>query len=355
MSESKGDELTTELVNELPLDEVVDDSDLEVVPVVLPTPLIVADSENLMRVDQFLAARFPEFSRNRIQTAIRRNLVTVDGTPVKPSTRVTLGQSVVFIPPAAEHTGPIPENVPLDILYEDESIAVINKPAGMVVHPAKGHWSGTLTAALAYHFLQLSQANGAHRPGIIHRLDRDTSGVIVIAKTDHALSALTKQFAKRRVEKTYLAIVSPVPQFDRDIIDKPIGVHPYQREKMAIRDGHSTSRPAITMYEVTERFKSVALVTVHPQTGRTHQIRVHLATIGCPIVADKLYSGRNRFLIGDVNRNYQHPERLLIERQALHAHQISFNHPVTKERMSFTAPLAADMEGLLQFLRTGNA
>jgi 23S rRNA pseudouridine1911/1915/1917 synthase len=241
------------------------------------------------------------------------------------------------------------ENIPLDILFEDEQLIAVNKPAGMVVHPAKGHWSGTLTAALSYHFENLSQVGGAERPGIVHRLDRDTTGVMLVAKTDQAHVKLNYQFEKRTVVKTYLAIVSPAPDRDRDWIRQPIGVHPYQREKMAIREGHPTSRAAETFFEVQERFTGFALVKAFPKTGRTHQIRLHLAHIGCPVLCDRLYSGRSKLETGKLDPNL--PNQILLTRQALHAESICFKHPVSGQRMSIEAPLPADVSTTLDFLR----
>ena len=172
------------------------------------------------------------------------------------------------------------------------AIVVVNKPAGMIVHPAKGHWEGTLASALAHHFGTLSGRGGPTRPGIVHRLDRDTSGVIVVAKNDQAHDALAAQFKSREVEKEYLAIVVGVPDRDRDVIDEPIGDHPTQREKKAIRREDPSARPAVTVYEVVERFAGYALVRALPKTGRTHQIRIHLAHIGYPVLCDRLYGGR---------------------------------------------------------------
>jgi 23S rRNA pseudouridine1911/1915/1917 synthase len=311
--------------------------------------LEVSPAGEQMRVDAYLAIRFPEISRSRLQAAIRRQQVRIDGVIAKPSTRLTTGQTLEIILPEPEPACSRPENIPLDILYEDDWLVAINKPAGMVVHPAKGHWSGTLTAALVHHFAQLSQAGGVNRPGIVHRLDRDTSGVILIAKHDLAHVRLTEQFEARTVLKRYLAIVTPAPDRDRDIVDKPIGVHPYQREKMAIREHHATSKHAVTMYEVAQRFKGLALVRAFPKTGRTHQIRLHLAHIGSPILADKLYGGRSRFLLGELTGKNEDTQELL-GRQALHAEQIEFEHPDSREKLVISAPIPDDLKLTLQML-----
>jgi 23S rRNA pseudouridine1911/1915/1917 synthase len=302
-----------------------------------------------MRVDAYLALRYPEISRSRLQAAIRRKQVQIDGVIAKPSSRLTPGQRLEVVLPEPEPACSRPEDIPLDILFEDDWLVAINKPPGMVVHPAKGHWSGTLTAALVHHFAQLSQTGGQNRPGIVHRLDRDTSGVILIAKTDLAHVRLTEQFEERTVHKQYLAIVTPAPDRDRDIVEKPIGVHPYQREKMAIREHHPTSKPATTLYEVIRRFKGLALVRAFPKTGRTHQIRLHMAHVGCPILADKLYGGRSRFLLGELTGRANDTEELL-NRQALHAERIEFAHPGSGERIVIEAPIPADIVRTLEML-----
>lgn len=311
--------------------------------------MIVTDDEDQIRLDSFLVSHFSKHSRVRLQRAIARGDVLVDGKKAKSSTRLKPGQKVVCQPIEEPKEGPIPEDIPLDVIYEDEHLVAINKPPAMVVHPAKGHWSGTLTAALAFHFDSLSSMGGPTRPGIVHRLDRDTSGVILVAKTDQAHAALGQQFQNRTIEKEYYAIVTPVPDLDRDVIDKPIGDHPYQREKKAIRENHSSSKAAFSQYEVLERINGFALVSVKPKTGRTHQIRVHLAHIGCPVVCDRLYSGRARLTIDDLNRNGD-PE-IVIERQALHARRIAFDHPVTAEKMELQCELPADMLALLDAVR----
>lgn len=263
--------------------------------------------------------------------------------------------------------GPKPQNIPLDILHEDDAIVVVNKPAGMVVHPAKGHWDGTLAAALAYHFQSLSGRGGPTRPGIVHRLDRDTTGVILVAKTDAAHDALAAQFKARTVEKQYLAIVAGVPNWDQDVISAPIGDHPTQREKKAVRADHESSREAVTHYEVVERFQGYALVRARPKTGRTHQIRIHLAHAGHPVLCDRLYAGRNpkklteleliprdrlRHDTASADASTAEP---LLARHALHAHRLALAHPTTGERLQFEAPLAADMEATLAALRRWRA
>ena len=311
--------------------------------------LEVTPEEDGMRLDSFLSSRFPNFTRAKIQRAISKQGALVNGSNAKSSLKLKAGQQVSFVVPEMEPEGPVPEDIPLDIVFEDEHLVGINKPPQMVVHPAKGHWSGTLTAALAFHFDQLSSIGGATRPGIVHRLDRDTSGIIIVAKTDFAHSQLSQQFEARSVQKKYVAIVSPPPDRDRDQIEQPIGAHPYQREKMAIRHDHKTSRAASTFYEVIARAGRFAKISVSPKTGRTHQIRVHLAHLGCPVVSDKLYSGHNQLKTDDVDRTSNTSE-ILIARQALHAASIAFLHPNSKAEMTLEAPLPADIEKTWDFI-----
>lgn len=311
------------------------------------------------RLDVFLTAQISGESRVRIRRGIDTGTTLVDGVAEKASFRVEAGQQIEFTLPPPPAVGPEPEPIPLDVLYEDEVIAAINKPPGMVVHPARGHWSGTLASALVHHFGQLSQHGGAIRPGIVHRLDRDTSGVIVIAKTDEAHRNLAEQFQNRTVEKEYLAIVMGSPDRDRDIIDFPIASHPSQREKMALIADHATSRPAQTFYQVEERMRGFALVRCFPKTGRTHQIRLHLTTIRCPVLCDKLYGGRGRLTIAELRAMTRvrdlaadlPEEHVVLSRQALHAHRLGFAHPITGEQMAFTAPLPDDLNRVLLLLR----
>ena len=304
----------------------------------------------------FLARALPGQSRSFLARVIGRGTVRVDGVAARPSHVLRAGSVVRFTVPEPPRAGPAAEEIPLAFLHVDPWIAVVDKPAGMVVHPAKGNWKGTLAGALKWHLegrgtdaaAGLSTAGGPTRPGIVHRLDRDTSGVIVVARTEEAHHALARQFERRSVAKTYLAITQGAPQLDRDEIALPIGIHPYQREKMAVRRDHSTSRDAVTRYEVLERFRAAALVQVAPQTGRTHQIRVHLAAIGCPVLCDGLYGGRTVIEPGFLGLP---PGPPLLSRQALHAARLALDHPASGERMEFAAPLPADMQEMLAALR----
>jgi 23S rRNA pseudouridine1911/1915/1917 synthase len=315
-----------------------------------PVQLVVTPEESGMRLDSYLVSHFSKHSRVKLQRAIAAGNVSVDGNSARSSTKLKSDQRVIFTPPEVQSDAPIPENIPITVLFEDDSMVAINKPPRMVVHPAKGNWKGTLTSALAYHFNQLSSVGGDTRPGIVHRLDRDTSGVILVAKTDEAHRALASQFEKRTVEKEYFTIVTPAPDRDRDIIDKPIGAHPYQREKKAIRENHSTSRDAKSFYEVIKRYRGFATVKVKPKTGRTHQIRVHMGHIGCPVLCDKLYSGR-----ATINRKQLDPrceeDVILLDRQALHARTISFDHPESGERMTLSADLPSDIRQTIEMIK----
>ena len=302
------------------------------------------------RIDVYLASRFTDYSRRVIQKVIDAEAVLVNGRTVKASYRVRAGDRVCIRLPDLPDTTPEPEDIPIEVIYEDEALTVVNKPPGMVTHPAKGNWRGTLVNALQFHYDTLSTLAGEHRPGIVHRLDRDTTGLLVVVKDELAHRRLGLQFELREVHKEYLALVHGSPQRDRDYIERPIGFHPTVREKMAIRTPEDGGKPAVTYYEVVERFRGFAMVRCQPRTGRTHQIRIHLTHVGHPILADKLYSGRDRILLGDVigpeKSRVLSPEEVeetLIDRQALHAHRLRFAHPLTGKELELTAPLPADM------------
>ena len=315
-----------------------------------PIEFTVDKDQAGQRLDCFLADQLPRFSRTGLRKAINAKGVTVDGQRTKAAYLLRAGQrvSVVLPPPPSE--GPEPENIPLEILHEDPWLVVVNKPAGMVVHPAKGHWKGTLTSALAYHFGKLSSVGGPTRPGIVHRLDRETSGVILVAKTNEAHLALARQFEERSVHKEYNAVVVGLPDRDRDVIRAPIAAHPYQREKMAIRSDHATSRRAQSFYEVMERYRRLALLKVIPETGRTHQIRVHLAHIGHPVLCDRLYGGRSQITEGEIAGDSA--DSVVLNRLALHAKCIQLKHPHTGEPCRFTAPGPDDLAHLLDLIRS---
>ena len=283
------------------------------------------------RLDVYLAGRHPDLSRSRIRKLIDDGNVLVDGRGGKASTRLAAGQTVsIGIPPPAP-AELRPWDVPLSIVFEDEVLIVIDKPAGMTVHPAPGNEDRTLANAVLAHAPDIEGIGGERRPGIVHRLDKDTSGLIVVAKNERTHAHLSDQFKGREVGKVYLALVTGHPSPPEADIDAPIGRHPRDRQRMAIV---STGRPSITRYNVVSRYKRASLVEARPRTGRTHQIRVHLASVGHPVVGDSTYG---RAVEG-------------LSRQFLHAHQLAFTHPVSGEPMSFTAALPDDLETYLDGL-----
>ena len=305
------------------------------------------------RIDAYLSSRYQDYSRSVIQKVIDARAVHVNGLPVKASYKVREGDLIrVWLPELADDA-PAPEDIPLDIVYDDAAFTVVNKPAGMVTHPAKGHWSGTLVNALQFHFDTLSTVAGEHRPGIVHRLDRDTTGLLIVAKDDNAHRKLAAQFEHRTIQKEYLALVAGAPERDSDYIEKPIGFHPTNREKMAIRTPEDGGKEAVTFYQVAERFRGYALVRCKPATGRTHQIRIHLAHIGHPVLADKAYSGRDHLTLNDLLGRPEGPEAptVLLDRQALHAYNLKLTHPLTGLPLELNAPLPPDMSRTLEALR----
>lgn len=295
----------------------------------------VAEENSKKRVDVFLAELIDDFSRSYIQKGIEEGWVKVNGKTVKPNYKLKCGDVVEAQIPAPKALSLEPENIPLDIIYEDQDIIVINKPRGMVVYPAPGNYSGTLVNALLYHAKDLSGINGVLRPGIVHRLDKDTSGAIVVAKNDQAHRALADQFKGKKVKKTYLAIVWGNLPEDRATIEAPIGRHPVKRVEMAVDAKHG--KEAITHFKVLERFGDFTFVEVNIETGRTHQIRVHMSYIGHPVVGDPLYSRKKN--------------PFDIKGQALHAFRLGLYHPRSGEFMTFEAPVPEDFNEILNILR----
>jgi 23S rRNA pseudouridine1911/1915/1917 synthase len=306
-----------------------------------------------------LAGTLPEaegLSRSRLKALMERGLVSLDGRPATDaSLRVRAGQAVAIAVPAAEPAIPEPEAIPLAVVHEDEDVLVIDKPAGMVVHPAAGSPRGTLVnALLAYCGDRLSGIGGVRRPGIVHRLDKDTSGLIVVAKNDLAHAGLTAQFQDRSLSRTYLAVTLGLPSPARGTVDAPIGRSPVDRKKMAVVAG---GRPAVTHYRVLRGFGPLAaLVECRLETGRTHQIRVHLAHAGHPLLGDPLYAG-GRAARGALAKLRALPEPLRsavvgFPRQALHAAQLRFRHPRTAEEMTFTSGLPLDFRALIGSLES---
>lgn len=311
----------------------------------------IANHQQGSRLDVYLSQLYLEHSRALIQKAIEAKCVLVNGKPAKASYKVRDGDEITLDFPDMQVGAPQPEDIPLDILYEDEYLALINKPPNMVVHPAKGNWKGTLVNALRFHFDELSDVNGSHRSGIVHRLDRDTTGVILIAKDEQTHRDLGMQFENRKVFKEYHALTAGVIERDSDYIESRIAKHTTDRVKMAISTNEAISKPASTYYEVIERFRGFTYCRCHPRTGRTHQIRVHLASIGYPILADKIYSGRDKIQLSDLTELSENEDKVILNRQALHAFRLRFAHPRTGKTMECEAPLPDEFVETLEALR----
>ena len=306
----------------------------------------VAPGEEGLRIDLFLAGKGEGLSRAQIQRGIDEGRVRVGGALAKASRKVKAGDAVTILIPAAKSCDTLPEAIDLTILYEDTSLIVIDKPAGLVVHPAPGHAGGTLVNALLHHCQDLSGIGGVLRPGIVHRLDKDTSGLLVAAKSDVAHRGLAGQFKRHEVQKTYLALVYGDPKAEGGRIEAAVGRHPTDRKRMSTQS--RSGRSAVSVWRVRERYGCAALLEVDIETGRTHQIRVHLTEIGHPVIGDKVYGGTGRIkTIGDP---FIRSRVKAQERQALHAWQLSFTHPVTGEALQFTSPLPTDMADLCTFL-----
>jgi 23S rRNA pseudouridine1911/1915/1917 synthase len=333
------------------------------------------------RLDKYLSGRLGKISRNALQNYIREGNVTVNGREVKPSYTIRAGDVIDLLLPVVKPQEIPPEPIPLDVVYEDDDLLGINKQANLIIHPARGNWTGTMVNALAHYFEQgwrvggsdrgtgrnrtrirdLPTSGAVFRPGIVHRLDRDTTGIILVAKSELALWRLGKQFEHRKIHKTYTAIVHGLVPLDEDVIDCPIGKHPKIREKYSVHRKTGRAFPAaikqaVTRYKVLRRIPRVgksgasfSLVECYPKTGRTHQLRVHMSYIGHPMVGDRMYGG------GPIYRSQLEgrsdvAEGPLITRQALHAHTIEFTHPRTGERMELEAPWPKDFTDTLDEL-----
>jgi 23S rRNA pseudouridine1911/1915/1917 synthase len=327
-------------------------------------------SKNLTRrLDQYLVDRVGYLSRNGVQKLIEDGFVTLNGKRTKASCHPRVGDIVEMVAPPEPISELVPEPIPLDVVYEDDHLLALNKQANLVVHPARGVWTGTLVNGLVYYGKKWSTINGDWRPGILHRLDRNTTGIMLVAKSDEAHWRLARQFENRTIQKNYLALVHGVPELLSDLIDMPIGKDRYVREKQAVRKIESGGKPATTLYTVIERFdvraqsnsdslrlqessfdsdrklprppEKFSLLKLEPKTGRTHQLRVHMSHRGHPIVGDTMYGGRI-VEAGDFR----------FARQALHAHEITFVHPVTLSTMTLSAPLPQDLQQLQGLLRS---
>jgi 23S rRNA pseudouridine1911/1915/1917 synthase len=301
-----------------------------------------ASKTQTRRIDQFLTERLPYLSRASVQRLIDDNFVTVNGKATKASYKIKMGDEVEMVAPPEPVHDLVPEPIPLEVIYEDEHFLALNKQADLIVHPARGRWTGTLVNGLVHYGKRWSSVNGDWRPGILHRLDRNTTGVMLVAKSDEAHWRMARQFENRTIQKTYVAVVHGIPQLLADVIDQPIGRDKYVREKQALRKESNGGRAAVTRYEVVEKFADCAFLKLTPKTGRTHQLRVHMAALGHPMVGDDMYGGRP-FAAGDFR----------FARQALHAQEITFVHPGTLAMMTLKAPLPPDMTRLLEILRGG--
>ncbi len=309
--------------------------------------LIVEKADRGKRLDLFLVEQLPAPSRAQIQRYIREGGILLNAAPAKIGARLTEGDLIQGQIPAPRPAKALPEDLPIRFLYEDEDIVVVDKPPGMTVHPAGKMQSGTLVNALLFRLKDLQGVGGVLRPGIVHRLDKGTSGVMVVAKNDLAHEALVRQFKGREVKKRYLALVYGRVQGAQGFIDAPLGRHPIDRKRFSLR----TRQPkeAFTEWRVKERFEGITFVEVAPRTGRTHQIRVHMASHGHPLLGDPLYTKKRRLSLIEDPVLKGRIEAL--GRQALHASSLAFRHPATGKHVEFSAPLAADIEKILEVLR----
>lgn len=292
-------------------------------------------SEVPERLDLYLSKKYAQFTRSFIKNLIQNGLVEINGKMAKPASVVLSGDMILFSVPKPDDIENIPQDLPLDIVYQDKDIAVINKPKGMVAHPAAGNWDGTLVNALLFHMDDLSGINGRLRPGIVHRLDKDTSGLMVIAKNDNAHQKLAQQIKNKEAYRVYLAIVHGNIKQDEGTIEAPIGRHKTQRKMMAVTD---TGREAVTHFSVLERFRDFTLIEARLQTGRTHQIRVHMKHIGHPVAGDAIYGPKK--------------EALTQKGQLLHAFKLGITHPSSGEKMVFEAPPDEEFARVLNMLKT---
>ncbi len=306
--------------------------------------------QSALRVDKFLMNMIENTTRNKIQQAAENGSILVNDVAVKSNYKVKAGDVVrlVLAHPTYEQLL-TPENIPLDIVYEDDQLLVINKPAGMVVHPGHGNYSGTLVNALAYHFENLPM-NSSERPGLVHRIDKDTTGLLVVAKTEHAMAYLTKQFAEKTSEREYVALVWGNIEEDEGTVEGNIGRHDTNRMRMAVHESDEKGKHAVTHYKVLERFGYVTLVSCLLETGRTHQIRVHMKHIGHTLFNDERYGG-DSILKGTTFTKYkQFVDNCfkVLPRQALHAKTLGFEHPITKEFLRFDTPIPQDLQECIE-------
>ncbi|MDX1627612.1 MAG: RluA family pseudouridine synthase [Fulvivirga sp.] len=314
---------------------------------------IVADpKQQLLRIDKFLMDRLPNATRNKLQAGIKDGFVKVNDEEVKPNYKVRPGDVItVGLPEPPRDTEVVPEDIPLNIVYEDEHLLVVNKEAGMVVHPAYQNWTGTLVNALAYHFKNLPEMEGNEgRPGLVHRIDKDTSGLLVIAKSEKAMNGLAKQFYDHSIDRTYLALVWGEPSPEKGTIEVNLGRSPKDRRVTMAFEDDAIGRNAITHYKVLETLRYVALIQCNLETGRTHQIRAHMKYLGHPLFNDETYGG-DKILKGTPFSKYKSFVEncfKIMPRQALHAKSLGFIHPVKKKHMQFDSELPEDFKSVLE-------
>ena len=313
--------------------------------------IVVDPKQQLLRVDKFLMDRLPNVTRNKLQDAIKNGFVMVNERTVKPNHKVHPEDVItIALPEPPRDTEVIPEDIPLDIIFEDDFLLVVNKPAGMVVHPAYQNWTGTLVNALTFHFKNLPEMpDNDGRPGLVHRIDKDTSGLLVIAKSEEAMNGLAKQFFDHSIERTYYALVWGVPESTKGTIDVNLGRSLKDRRVTAAFPEGDFGRHAITHYEVLQDLRYVSLIKCNLETGRTHQIRAHMKYLGHPIFSDVTYGG-DKVLKGTIFSKYkQFVDNWfkIIPRQALHAKSLGFIHPVTKKSMQFDSELPSDFQEVI--------
>lgn len=303
------------------------------------------------RLDKYVRSRFPRVSRTLMQKLIKQGAVTVNGLPTKASYKPDADDVIEVILPPPEPLDIVPEEIPIDVIYEDDYLLAINKQTGIICHPAKSTQSGTLANALAHYADSLSRVNEPFRPGIVHRLDKNTTGVMLVAKTDEAHWRLALQFERRTIHKTYVGVVEGSPSLDGDIIDKPLAAHPAIKDRYLMPGMPSRAslfKAAITEYRVQERFSGFALVHMFPKTGRTHQLRVHMSAIGHPLVGDTFYGGHR---LSERDLTGQGSCEPLIDHQALHALRIEFTHPIEETPLTIEAPAPANILRIINLLR----
>jgi len=313
-----------------------------------PFELTAGQADAGQRLDVWLAAQIPALSRNRIQSLIEEGAVLVDQVMVKARHKIHPGEHILVIPPPPQEPEPKPESIPLDVIYEDADIIVLNKQAGLVTHPAPGHSGGTLVNALLYHCHDLSGIGGVKRPGIVHRLDADTSGLLVAAKNDDAHRILAEAMERREISRRYMAVIAGVPKESSGTIDAPIGRSRTDRKKMSIDSRNG--RAAVTHWEVVTWGPGISVLRLKLETGRTHQIRVHLASKMMPIIGDTVYGWARKREMELIPRTERHLIQVLshVERQMLHAMELELQHPRTGERMKFFAPPPPDVAELIE-------